>query len=84
MSKKRTVEVQKECGICHQMKTVLMTEDEYENLGCYLNGEGLIQEMLPDIDYRERELFISGICKDCWTRMLGTPPWEQNNTDVDE
>lgn len=84
MSKKRTVEVQKECGICHQMKTVLMTEDEYENLERYLNGEGLIQEMLPDIDYRERELFISGICKDCWTRMFGTPPWEQNNTDVDE
>lgn len=84
MEKERKIQVQKECVICHQIKTVRMSEEEYENFERYMSGEGLIQDMLPDIDYRERELFISGVCSDCWKKMFGTASWEQNSSVDDD
>ncbi len=76
MNKERKIGVQKECVICHQIKTVYMTEEEFGNFERYMAGEGLIQEMLPDIDRKERELFVSGTCGECWRKLFGAPPWE--------
>ena len=53
------------------MKTVYMTEDEYNKYELYAAGVGLIQEMLPEIDKCDRELLKSGICGDCWKNMFG-------------
>ena len=64
VNNERKIEIHKQCVFCHQMKTVYMTEDEYEKYELHAAGVGLIQEMLPEIDKCDRELLKSGICGD--------------------
>lgn len=84
MMKEKKIHVQKECQFCHQIITVHMTEEEYHNYERYMSGEGLIQEMLPEIERCDRELLKSGICGNCWKDMFGPAPWEQNEDEEDE
>ena len=69
------IEVQKECTECHRTISVFLTEEEYRNLNLYLNGVGLVQDMLPNLSIADREfLAITGICGKCWKRMFGDEP----------
>lgn len=79
MDNERKIEIHKQCIFCRQMKTVYMTEDEYNKYELHMLGVGLIQDMLPEIDRCDRELLKSGICGDCWRNMFGPPPWEQDD-----
>ena len=83
VNNERRIEIHKQCVFCHQMKTVYMTEDEYEKYELHAAGVGLIQEMLPEIDKCDRELLKSGICGDCWKNMFGPAPWEQDEDGED-
>ena len=83
VNNERKIEIHKQCVFCHQMKTVYMTEDEYEKYELHAAGVGLIQEMLPEIDKCNRELLKSGICADCWKNMFGPAPFEQDEDGED-
>lgn len=74
-------EVKKEvkiiCPNCGQERMVLLTEEECESWKRYLHGEGMIQNMLPDVPHADRELLRGGMCGECWKEMFGNPPWEE-------
>lgn len=50
-------------------------EVEEEQLLAYLAGDNRkIREIFPDLDAKWAEMFISGICPDCWNEIF--PPEE--------
>ena len=65
------------CPECDEMKKIELSVEEYENLQRYYAGEGLIQDMLPDIEPPIRELLKGGMCGECWIGMFGMSPWEE-------
>ena len=65
------------CPECGEMKKIELSVEEYENLQRYYAGEGLIQDMLPDIEPPIRELLKGGMCGECWIGMFGMSPWEE-------
>lgn len=73
MDKTKKIKVEKICPKCKECKAIYMTEEEEENYYLYLNGIGLIQDMLPDIPAPERELLRGGMCGDCWKKLFGPP-----------
>lgn len=58
--------ITKTCTNCGRTFEIEITEDAYQQ---YLNGE-LIQYAMPDLGAGLRELFISGLCSDCWDRIF--------------
>jgi len=60
------------CRSCKQNIPIELSEKEYMDLTEYmLFGTSHIQDVLPDHPRTVRELFISGICGECWVRMFG-------------
>lgn len=55
------------CPNCGTLQRVECDADGYEK---WCNGEGLIQDMLPELDPEEREVLISGICPECWNNIF--------------
>lgn len=55
------------CVECRETQHILASED-----GLLKRQEGRsIQECFPEMSASEREMFISGICGDCWDKMFG-------------
>ena len=54
----------KECGKEYKFD---ITEEQYNK---YISGEGLIQDIFPEISSELREMFISRICPDCWNKIF--------------
>lgn len=59
------------CKFCGKEKAVPMNDDQYERLGKFNRGEGHIQDLLPDVEPKWREMFISGMCPECWKKLFG-------------
>lgn len=59
------------CICCREECSVDMTYDQYKRLTMFQSGTGHAQELLADIPEDAREIFISGICPDCWKAMFG-------------
>ena len=57
------------CKECDMEYLLPVTTDQ---LLRWQQGE-LIQNAMPDLPRADRELFISGICGDCWRKMFGQP-----------
>lgn len=57
------VELRIRCRICDKLHRIKVNKSRYLD---YLNGEGLIQDLLPELTPAERELIISQTCNDCW------------------
>lgn len=55
------------CTACKRTFIVHVTPEQIRR---WRNGE-LIQRAMPHLTAAERELFISGICGDCWEEMFG-------------
>lgn len=72
------------CPECKEEKKVELTQEEYENYTRYKYGEGLIQDMLPNVDRKTRELLRGDMCGDCWEIFFGTPPWEEDEFDDED
>lgn len=68
--------VERRCPICQEVQTIVMTKDQYKRYLRWLDREGCIQDLLPDLDKDDREILISGICPNCWQDMFGEPPEE--------
>ena len=56
-----------ECAECYYLPVTT------EQLTRWKAGE-LIQKVMPHLARADRELFISGICGTCWTRIVGVSP----------
>lgn len=48
----------------------------------YESGNGLVQDLFPDLSDEERELLRTGICQKCWDEILG--PQDPEKVEVDE
>ena len=61
-----------QCAKCNKSVEVEFSErdlDGYERR--FVNGERiLIQDALPDVPKELRELFLSGLCPDCWNEVM--------------
>lgn len=56
-----------QCPFC---KRVFEIEVNKQQLLDYINGQ-LAQKAFPDMHVDIREMFISGICNDCWNDTMG-------------
>lgn len=53
--------------------TVYMEIDvDPETLKAWENGDGLIQDLMPQLTADEREFIITGITSDSWSKLLGS------------
>lgn len=62
------IKVTKKCIYCKKDRTFELTQNEV--VGVYDNSK-YIQEVLARFNAGDREMFISGICPDCWDGMFG-------------
>lgn len=63
------------CPCCHRDIPVFVEESDLDR---YEKGMGLIQECFPYLNADERELFVSGVCKDCWHDIIGDDDEEED------
>lgn len=56
------------CKLCNKMYDISVDEDAYRN---WQNGEGFIQDIMPELSPGERELLISQICDNCFSMLFG-------------
>lgn len=56
-----------ECVACSQEKSIEANPRDVES---WRDGE-LIQIALPYLNADQREMFISGVCGSCWSKMFG-------------
>lgn len=56
------------CPFCGKLSSVEV--DDLDSLENWANGEGLIQDMLPNLLAEDREILISGICKKCQSKLF--------------
>ena len=62
-----SVYVSRNCPFCGKYWEVEVSEADYWN---WKNGE-LVQNAFPYLNANDREIFISGICSECWDNMFG-------------
>ena len=55
------------CVFCSNNVEVPITEEQYEKI---INRDDLIQNVVPELSPEFREMFISGMCPDCWKEMF--------------
>lgn len=55
------------CHFCSHRELIQMTRDQHDDL---VRGEKKIQDILPEVSPPIREMFLSGMCPDCWHEML--------------
>lgn len=54
------------CPVCGGEQFVQVNSDDYQR---WINGEGMIQDVMPYIPAEVREILISGICPTCWDKI---------------
>jgi hypothetical protein len=59
------------CQFCNHTKQISLTMDQFKRWGEWKQGGGAIQDLLPDLSPEIRELFVSGMCPDCWNKLVG-------------
>lgn len=68
------------CPQCGETKEIEVTSDEYDRL---VDGDGHIQDILPNLSPDDREMFLSGFCSKCWDAMFGGPEEEEDEEEVE-
>lgn len=58
------------CSECNQKKIIPITVGQYGRLDKGLKEGKCIQNVVPDLEEEWRELFITGICSDCWKKIF--------------
>lgn len=56
--------------ICRKCGKQVNVEVNQEDLQAYESGEKRVQDAFPYLSPDERELFISGICGECFDKMF--------------
>jgi len=62
------------CRMCGETKDLEVVPQDWVD---WQDGK-LVQDALPYIDYRDRELLISGTCRKCWSDMF---EWKEEDED---
>lgn len=57
------------CETCGKRINMYLNHSQYMRVIKYLDGDGLIQEMLPDLSEEYRELILSGNCGECFKKI---------------
>jgi len=55
------------CPFCGNVHSFSITEEQYVK---WKSGEELIQNIFPEIEPKWREMFITGMCPDCWDKCF--------------
>jgi hypothetical protein len=58
---------------CVQCDTEYLLPVSTEQVLRWQKGE-LIQNAMPELPRADRELILSGICRECWLKTFGPPP----------
>jgi hypothetical protein len=64
---KKKTDVMIECKFCQAFYTVPVDENAYKD---WQNGEGFIQDLMPELSPEERELLLSKTCEECWNVIV--------------
>jgi len=70
MINKNEISYNANCKFCNKNVVIKLTSEQYKNLGKYNRGEGNIQDLLPDLSEDDREMFVSGMCPECWDKTF--------------
>lgn len=62
---------EQKCPMCGRWCEIKLSEKQHENLSKYHRGEGLIQELFPELNRVEREFLKSGYCPGCQEEIFG-------------
>lgn len=68
------------CNFCRQVKHIPITEAEHKKI---MLGSRCIQDVVPNLEAKWREMFISGMCPDCWGSMFAFDD-DEDEEDEDE
>lgn len=60
------IELKRNCPSCGLTQVVKVEQEDYDK---YQNGMH-VQNAFPYLNAEQRELFITGICPECWNRMF--------------
>ena len=72
----KTIDITIACQYCRKEYTV---KPDAKNYILWKNGNGFIQDLLPELSAGERELLISNICDSCWVEI-----WETEESETEE
>lgn len=61
------VKITKICQCCDRSFDFFLTVEQINKL---YDGKLCIQQILPDLSHGDRELFISGICGECFDKIF--------------
>jgi hypothetical protein len=64
--KNRTQDIKTLCIFCKEEKKITVNEDDYQR---WARGTKA-QEAFPYLNPDERELLISGTCRECWEKHI--------------
>jgi len=57
--------IEKRCPMCGRYFTMILTDEELESYEAYMDGDGKIQDCLPNLNPMEREFLKTGYCPEC-------------------
>lgn len=60
------------CKTCGRKIEIPVTTDQFKELNNWRQSPRRITEIAPQLNAGQRELFISGICPDCWDVLIGS------------
>ena len=63
----------KECPVCGGQMIGLFKDVLVPRFNAWQNGEGDLQDLLPELNENDREALISGTCPECWDAIFGEP-----------
>jgi len=65
-----TIGVTMNCTSCKEPQFVQLTVEQVQELSEPRKPGRYIQDILPTHTAAQRELFLSGICEDCWDKLF--------------
>lgn len=69
------VKVTHQCRMCKKEKSIIISMEDYIT---WLQGKKNVQDIFPEMSADDREFFfISGICSDCWDKLIVEPSSEE-------
>lgn len=65
----RNYDLKVSCRMCRKTLTMKVRVEDYITFDS--PGRPAIQNIFPYLSPEEREMLVSNICPDCWTKMFG-------------
>ena len=63
--------IETKCPCCERTHILKLTFEQHERYMKYVSGIGHIQDLLPELSDDDRERLITGICPECWKKIVG-------------